>query len=619
MRKIVFPLLCLMACVGMHAEVVKLNGLYYSLGTTTAQVVADQTSDKSVYSAYTTVTIPATVTYNNYTYAVNSIATSAFESCSNLQSVVLPASITTIGTDAFYGCTRLASVTLVEGLTAIYTRAFYNCNLSSVTIPHSVTSIGNAAFKNNPLTSVTWLPATCTVGTESNAPFYNSSNSQITSFVLGNSVQTIPAYLCYGMTRLDTVVLPPSVRSLGQHAFHGCTSLKSINLPVTQKTLPVSFLEDCSSLETIQLPTTLTTISQDAFYGCVNLTNVTLHEGLTTIGARAFYNCKLSNITIPSTVTSIGNGAFKNNPTTSITWLPANCSTGTGSDAPFYNSSNSQISSFTFGENVQTIPAYLCQGMNRLDSIVLPESVTTIGSYAFHSCSALRSINLPAAVNSVGQRAFSACTSLKEMAFPQGMTVLATSVLEDCTALEQVVIPASVTTINQDAFYNCSALRAIYNYAFTPQTIVARTMYNVNKNTCILYVPMDYIDLYQTKAVWCDFLNIVGMATDLQFEEQLVQVSYLKQDSTLHYMEVQNWQIPHAPRIEGFTFLKWQVLPGDLADGIVLRAVYTANQPTSAPAVYTNPANPAEKLIRNGNVYILTGEKEYTITVQQVR
>ena len=123
MRKIVFPLLCLMACVGMHAEVVKLNGLYYSLGTTTAQVVADQTSDKSVYSAYTTVTIPATVTYNNYTYAVNSIATSAFESCSNLQSVVLPASITTIGTDAFYGCTRLASVTLVEGLTAIYTRA----------------------------------------------------------------------------------------------------------------------------------------------------------------------------------------------------------------------------------------------------------------------------------------------------------------------------------------------------------------------------------------------------------------------------------------------------------------------------------------------------------------
>ena len=208
MKRFTLSLLALMACLlTFAATTVKIDSLYYSLGTTTATVIADQTSDKSVYSAYTTVTIPATVTYNNYTYAVNSIATSAFESCSNLQSVVLPASITTIGTDAFYGCTRLASVTLVEGLTAIYTRAFYNCNLSSVTIPHSVTSIGNAAFKNNPLTSVTWLPATCTVGTESNAPFYNSSNSQITSFVLGDSVQTIPSYLCYGMTRLDTVVL----------------------------------------------------------------------------------------------------------------------------------------------------------------------------------------------------------------------------------------------------------------------------------------------------------------------------------------------------------------------------------------------------------------------------
>ena len=593
MRKIVFTLLCLTACVGMHAEVVKLNGLYYSLGTTTAQVVADQTSDKSVYSAYTTVTIPATVTYNNYTYAVNSIATSAFESCSNLTSFVVDKDNKFF--DSRDNCNALINTRANELV------AGFNITV----IPNTVTKIGANAFQGSEITSIV-IPNSVT-------------NSQITSFVLGDSVQTIPSYLCYGMTRLDTVVLPPSVRSLGQHAFHGCTSLKSINLPVTQKTLPVSFLEYCSSLETIQLPTTLTTISQDAFYGCVKLTNVTLHEGLTTIGARAFYNCKLSNITIPSTVTSIGNGAFKGNPTTSVTWLPANCSTGTGSDAPFYNSSNSQITSFVLGDSVQTIPAYLCQGMNRLDSIVLPESVTTIGSYAFYSCSALRSINLPAAVNSVGQRAFSSCTSLKEMAFPQGMTVLATSVLEDCTALEQVVIPASVTTINQDAFYNCSELRAIYNYAFTPQTIVARTMYNVNKNTCILYVPMDYIDLYQTKAVWCDFQNIVGMATDLQFEEQLVQVSYLKHDSTLHYMEVQNWQIPHAPRIEGFTFLKWQVLPGDLADGIVLRAVYTANQPTSAPAVYTNPANPAEKLIRNGNVYILTGEKEYTITGQQVR
>jgi hypothetical protein len=89
----------------LYAETVKLNGLYYLLGTTTAQVVKDQSSDKSVYKDYTAVTIPASVTYNGYTYPVTSIGTSAFEALANLQSVTLPTSINTIGTDAFYGCT----------------------------------------------------------------------------------------------------------------------------------------------------------------------------------------------------------------------------------------------------------------------------------------------------------------------------------------------------------------------------------------------------------------------------------------------------------------------------------------------------------------------------------
>ena len=215
----------------------------------------------------------------------------------------------------------------------------------------------------------------------------------------------------------------------------------------------------------------------------------------------------------------------------------------------------------------------------------------------------------------MGDGAFMYCTSLKSFAFPEGKKSLPVSVLEGCTALEEVFIPSSVTTINQDAFYGCSALRAIHNLAFTPQTITERAVYNVNKQTCILYVPMDYIDLYRAKAVWCDFLNIIGVATDLQFEDQLITVTYLKADAdhSPHYMESQHWQVPHAPRIEGFTFLRWEVQSGDLADGIFLQAVYEANEPTSAPAVYTNPANPAQKLIRNGAVYILADDQLYTI------
>ena len=753
MKKITLFLLALIASASVWAENVKINGLYYSLGSTTAQVISDQSSDKSVYKPYTSVTIPSSVAYNNYTYPVTSIGTSAFEGCSNLESVILPSSVTTIGTDAFYGCVRLERVNLEEGLTTINLRAFYNCKLDTIVIPSTVTSIGNSAFKNNPTKAIVWKPATCSIGSDDSAPFYSTS-SQVTSFVFADGVETVPAYICKNMNLLDTIVLPSSVRSLGQYAFMNCSNLKSINLPVTQKTLPVSFFEGCTSLEAIELPSTLTTISTDAFYGCTKLANVNLHEGITTIGLRAFYNCKLDTIVIPSTVTSIGNSAFKNNPTKSIVWKPKSCSIGTEDNAPFYSTS-SQVTSFVFGDSVQVIPAYLCKNMSQLETIVLPPSVNSLGQYAFMNCTNLKSINLPVTqktlpvsffegctsleaielpstlttistdacygctklahvnlhegittiglrafynckfdsivipstvtsigsgafkgnpttsivwkpkscsigsddsapfystssqvtsfvfgdsvqvipaflckymnqldsivipptVTSIGQSAFMYCTKLKSFTFPQGIKTVATSVLEGCTALEEVFIPSSVTTINQDAFYNCSSLRAIHNLAFTPQTITERAVNNVNKQTCILYVPMDYIDLYRAKAVWCDFLNIIGVATDLQFEDQLITVTYLKADAdhSPHYMESQHWQVPHAPRIEGFTFLRWEVQSGDLADGIFLQAVYEANEPTSAPAVYTNPANPAQKLIRNGAVYILSDDQLYTI------
>ena len=617
MKKFILFVVALVCSLVLHAEVVLINGLYYSLGTTTATLVKDQTSNLSVYGEYTEVTIPASVYYNNYTYPVVTIGTSAFENCSNLQSVTLPNSITAINQDAFYHCTKLGSVNLPEGMTYIGLRAFINCNLTSVTIPSTVTSMGNYAFYDNPLTEVVWKPVTCAIGTGEYAPFY-STNSKITKFTFGDQVQTIPSYLCKNMSLLDTIVLPPSVKSLGQYAFAFCTNLKSINLPATQKTLPVSFFEGCTALESIELPATLTTISTDAFYGCTSLKEINLHEGIETIYQRAFFNCKLTEVTIPSTVSSLGAKAFQSNPLTSVTWLPANCSVSTGEDAPFYSTS-SKITSFVLGDSVKSVPGYLCYKMTKLENIVLPEKLTTIGQYAFNGCSLLNDVVIPASVTSIGTYAFAFCTSIKHFEFPKGIKTLATSVLEGATALEEVLIPSTVTNINQDAFYNCAKLMAIRNYAITPQSIPARALYNVNKSTCILYVPMDYINLYQTADVWKEFYNIIGVATDLQFEDQTVQVSYLKADSTLHYMEAQTWAVPHEPYFEGFTFIGWRVLPSMLSDGIVLQAVYDGNPGTDAPAVYVNPDNPTQKLIREGNVYILSDDKIYTIHGQRVK
>jgi uncharacterized repeat protein (TIGR02543 family) len=76
-------------------------------------------------------------------------------------------------------------------------------------------------------------------------------------------------------------------------------------------------------------------------------------------------------------------------------------------------------------------------------------------------------------------------------------------------------------------------------------------------------------------------------------------------------------KLPPAPEIEGFTFLYWKTIDARVEDVITLQAIYESNSPTEAPEVFVNPVNPAQKLIRNGQVYILHEEKMYTITGQR--
>lgn len=84
------------------------------------------------------------------------------------------------------------------------------------------------------------------------------------------------------------------------------------------------------------------------------------------------------------------------------------------------------------------------------------------------------------------------------------------------------------------------------------------------------------------------------------------------------YAQTLTIKIPAAPLIEGFTFLKWRIVEGDLTDVITIQAIYEADTPTSAE-VYTNPANPAQKLLRNGQVYILQDGKTYTVMGAEVK
>ena len=325
-------------------------------------------------SGLTSVTIPSSVT---------TINNSAFSYCSGLTSVTIPSSVTTIGSSAFSGCSGLTSVTIPSSVTTINNSAFSYCSgLTSVTIPSSVTTIGSSAFSGcSGLTSVTWNAKNHPgFNSSSQNPFYNI-RTQITEFVIGDEMTSIPACMCSGMSNLKSVTIPSSVTSIDSYAFKGCSGLTSVTIP-----------------------NSVTSIDSYAFKGCSGLTSVTIPSSVTSIGYEAFDGC--SGLT-------------------SVTWNAKNypAFSSSSENHPF-NDIRTQITEFIIGDEVTSIPACMCYGMSNLKSVTIPSSVTSIGSEAFSGCSGLTSVTIPNSVTSIRSYAFSGCSGLTSVTIPSSVTTI---------------------------------------------------------------------------------------------------------------------------------------------------------------------------------------------------
>ena len=236
------------------------------------------------------------------------IGDNAFDNCTKLTAIAVPAQTTSIGASAFY-MTKISEFTIPETVTFIGDYAFAYTDITTITIPSAVTYVGQGAFyKAAKLANVTFVGGTepLVIGTV---------DLEATSIHLRNDSSDDPKFDTRGTfvgTALTQIDLPANISVIGDFAFDGMTTLTVVNIPAEAQ---------------------LKTIGMNAF-NKTGITSISLGEGLEFIGEHAFALTKLTTITIPGTVQHLRAYALS---TTTLTEILFAANTAEDANLTIYN------------------------------------------------------------------------------------------------------------------------------------------------------------------------------------------------------------------------------------------------------------------------------------------
>lgn len=218
-----------------------------------------------------------------------------FNSCKNLENVIIPADVRIGDLYATFDDTGLTHCELPDNVNSMSYTFRSTPNLKSVKMPANLIKFGEYCF----------------------------SLSGVESIVIPDNIKYLPYNSFYGCSNLSYVDMN-NVSSLGWRAFAYCTSLESIDLTnikhytrvgnlasfygcdnltkfyFTKETadtdIPESGYDGNTTVETIVVGNSVTEIKDRAFADCTNLKTALIADSVTEISDTAFENCNNLNI-----------------------------------------------------------------------------------------------------------------------------------------------------------------------------------------------------------------------------------------------------------------------------------------------------------------------------------
>jgi uncharacterized repeat protein (TIGR02543 family) len=289
------------------------------------------------------------------------IVANAFQVCSTLTGITLPAITTIIDDYAFSDCANLTGVTIPDTVITIGEYAFHFCtSLTEITIPRSVNSIGQCAFAPcNNLTTVTFATGSNIVNANFGGSAFPQGYTEDGNSISGDKLKNF--YILQtggagtyireknganwmkwnGITYTDIAAFKDWLDAQGEN--HATETVYYVKMNVNNIIVPISlgdtlranpnkyvyldlsgstieeipewaFMDNnvgCATLVGITIPDSVKSIGECAFCYCFGLISITIPNSVTSIGVSAFAETGLTSIIIPNSVTIIENTAFQ--------------------------------------------------------------------------------------------------------------------------------------------------------------------------------------------------------------------------------------------------------------------------------------------------------------------